>query len=388
VTRTGPTTAALGVSYTVGGTATSGSDYTALSGTVTIPIGASTATISVAPIDDATIEADETVVVTVSANAAYSVGAPGNATVTIQSDDVPTVTIAATTATAKESPLTNGVFTVTRTGPTTAALTVSYSVGGSATSSADYTALAGTVTIPIGASTATITVAPVNDAAAEVDETVVLTLSANAAYVAGSPSVAVVTILSDEVAASATLTVAIGGSANGTVSSAPAGIDCGAVCSAAYPQGTVVTLTATPPAGATFKHWSGGCSGTTTTCNVTLSSSSSVTATFAKAFTDPTLTAETSSIKAAHVTDLRSAIDSLRLHRGLTAFAWTDAVITVESTTVKVVHFTDLRTALAAVYTAAGVPQPVYTDPSLVAEITVVKVAHVDEIRAAVRVVE
>ena len=37
--------------------------------------------------------------------------------------------------------------------------------------------------------------------------------------------------------------------AGGTVTSSPAGIDCGNVCSAAFPAGTQVTLTATPTAG-------------------------------------------------------------------------------------------------------------------------------------------
>ena len=135
VTRTGSTAAALTVSYTVGGTATAGSDYTALSGSVTIAAGAGSATIAVTPQNDTAVEADETVVATLSASAAYTVGTPGSGTVTIVSDDVtlPTVTLAATTGTATEAGVVPGVFTVTRTGSTAAALTVSYTVGGTAT---------------------------------------------------------------------------------------------------------------------------------------------------------------------------------------------------------------------------------------------------------------
>jgi Calx-beta domain len=76
------------VYYTVSGTATSGSDYIALPGSVTIAAGSSTATITVTPIDDTIVESDETVIVTLSTNAAYTVGSPSNATVTISSDDV------------------------------------------------------------------------------------------------------------------------------------------------------------------------------------------------------------------------------------------------------------------------------------------------------------
>jgi len=76
------------------------------------------------------------------------------------------------------------------------------------------------------------------------------------------------------------LTVQLSGNGSGSVSSSPAGITCGTTCSASFVNGTAVTLTATPNAGSTFGGWSGGgCSGTGT-CSVTLTSNTSVTATF------------------------------------------------------------------------------------------------------------
>jgi hypothetical protein len=81
----------------------------------------------------------------------------------------------------------------------------------------------------------------------------------------------------------ATLTVARSGSATGAVTSNSAGgamIDCGATCNAAFPIGTVITLTATPDTGATFAGWGGACSGTTPTCSFTLDADVSVTASF------------------------------------------------------------------------------------------------------------
>src|SRR6185436_19862960 len=83
----GNTGSALLVNYTVGGTATAGSDYTTLSGSVSIPIGQASATISVPVLDDAIVEVSETVVVTLSASVNYTVMAPSQATVTISDND-------------------------------------------------------------------------------------------------------------------------------------------------------------------------------------------------------------------------------------------------------------------------------------------------------------
>src|SRR3972149_4782175 len=76
------------------------------------------------------------------------------------------------------------------------------------------------------------------------------------------------------------LTVVRAGMGSGTVSSTPAGISCGMDCSEPYPNGTAVTLTATPAAGSIFGGWSGGgCTGTGS-CTVTMTVARTVTATF------------------------------------------------------------------------------------------------------------
>jgi hypothetical protein len=71
----------------VGGTATPGSDYATLPGTVIIPVGQATAPIPVTPIDDPAVEPAETVVVTLGPGLGYTVGSPAAATVTIVSND-------------------------------------------------------------------------------------------------------------------------------------------------------------------------------------------------------------------------------------------------------------------------------------------------------------
>jgi hypothetical protein len=70
------------------------------------------------------------------------------------------------------------------------------------------------------------------------------------------------------------------GSGHGTVSSKPSGIACGSDCTETYVRGTVVTLTAAPDRSSRFVRWGGSCSGTKTTCTVTLKSDASVTAEF------------------------------------------------------------------------------------------------------------
>jgi hypothetical protein len=80
-----------------------------------------------------------------------------------------------------------------------------------------------------------------------------------------------------EPVSSFSLTVAKAGTGSGTVTSSPAGINCGTACSANFNSGTVVALTATPASGSTFAGWSGtGCS----TGTVTLTASTICTATF------------------------------------------------------------------------------------------------------------
>ena len=78
-----------------------------------------------------------------------------------------------------------------------------------------------------------------------------------------------------------TLTVQKSGSGSGAVTSAPTGINCTNnqnTCTASFPTGNTVTLTASPANGSTFVAWSGACSGTT--CTVTMSTDQTVSAQF------------------------------------------------------------------------------------------------------------
>ena len=77
------------------------------------------------------------------------------------------------------------------------------------------------------------------------------------------------------------LHLAESGTGGGTVTSVPAGIDCNAKCSASFPGGAKVTVTATPNSTSNFTGWSGACSGTGP-CSITMKAAMSVTATFTR----------------------------------------------------------------------------------------------------------
>jgi phospholipase C len=77
------------------------------------------------------------------------------------------------------------------------------------------------------------------------------------------------------------LNVTLAGTGTGSVTSTPSGISCGTTCSASFTSGTSVMLTATAGANSAFVGWSGGgCSGTSSTCTLTLTTNQVVTATF------------------------------------------------------------------------------------------------------------
>jgi len=102
-------------------------------------------------------------------------------------------------------------------------------------------------------------------------------------------------------------------------------------------------------------------------------------------FTDDPLVAGTTTVKAAHLTELRAAVNTARALWNLPAATWTDPTVTAGATLIRLVHVAELRAAIDAAYVAANATLPTYTDPTLTAGVTPVKAAHLQELRAAVR---
>jgi hypothetical protein len=181
VTQSGIADIETVISYTVGGTATPGSDFSALSLTVTIPAGQTSATIAIPAFDDSIVEGAETVIVTLSGITSgiglVSIDAEHDtATITIADNDAAQVSLSATTAGNESGPL-SAVFTVTQTALSSTDTVISYTVGGTAAAASDYAALSGTVTILAGQTTATIIVGVLDDNVVEGTESVSVLLA-------------------------------------------------------------------------------------------------------------------------------------------------------------------------------------------------------------------
>jgi hypothetical protein len=98
-------------------------------------------------------------------------------------------------------------------------------------------------------------------------------------------------------------------------------------------------------------------------------------------FTDDPVLANVTIIKAAHITELRQAVNLMRAAGGLGAMSFTDPVLS----TVRAIHFQELRTALDQARAALGVTAISYTDPTLITGTTVVKAIHMQELRSGVK---
>ena len=210
-TRSGVTTNALTVNYTLGGTATLNTDYTrtGTNNTVTFAAGSSTATVTVDPTADTTVEPNETVALTLASGTGYTVGTPDAATGTITNDDVilPSITLAVSPSSVTEDGTSNLIYIFIRTGDTTNPLTVNYSIGGTATNGTDYTLLPTTVIFEANSAIATVTVDPTADTIVESDETVILTLAAGTGYTVGTPNAATGTITNDDTSVTSQLSI-------------------------------------------------------------------------------------------------------------------------------------------------------------------------------------
>ncbi len=197
------------MNYTVTGTGAAGTDYTALSGSVVLPAGQNSVLIPADIIDDQVIENTETVIATLAGGTSTSFTFTGtaNATANITDDDnIPANLVLSITKGADAAePGTNGSFNISLLAgiSSSEAITVNYTIAGTATAGTDYTTLTGTATIPAGQNSVSVPVTVINDQLVENTETVILTLTGGASTsftftVSTTNNVATVNITDDE----------------------------------------------------------------------------------------------------------------------------------------------------------------------------------------------
>ena len=200
---------AVEIAYkTADGTAEAGTDYFPTNGSVIIPQGTRTGTITVATSLDALNEAHETFTVqlTLLTDLSGLTLDTNSVTGTINDDDILTATVSAISGIIAEGE--SATFEVTLAGATsTADVEVDYTVEGTADAGTDYTPPSGTLTIAAGADRGEIRIDTHIDGMLEPHETLIVTLvdarSAGQVEVDPTPAVTTVATVTVSVAAAA-----------------------------------------------------------------------------------------------------------------------------------------------------------------------------------------
>jgi len=198
VTRVGDTGVPLTVNYTVSGTATSGSDYTPLPGTVTFQVGAISTNITVTVSNDTTAELTETAILTIDGSPNYGIGT-GAATVSILDNETPAIsfsTVVTNRLLESYSPSKVNLQLVRR-GLLATNLTINLAYAGAATQGGDFNAPSA-VNLASNAVTATLTLTPINDQVYEGDELAIASVASGTSYVIGTTNSAYALVVDDE----------------------------------------------------------------------------------------------------------------------------------------------------------------------------------------------
>ena len=150
------------ITFTVGGSARSGSDYFAEDLEIDLPANAETVTVTFETRDDTIVENDETLSITITPNAdeTYVVGSPSSASTTIESNDLPELIIEGGGSISEGS---SGEFIIRADQPVVEDTSINYTLSGSATPGRDFNELSGTVVMPAGQSEVRVTIETIDD---------------------------------------------------------------------------------------------------------------------------------------------------------------------------------------------------------------------------------
>ena len=179
VRTSNPASYPITLSYTMSGTATSGSDYTAPSGTVTILADNTTEVVDITVLDDSSAEDNETIIFNLASvtSGAAVIGSTNSATATLTDNDTVGVSIISTTNTSEDNTSPAGNFRIGLASTAEADITVSFTLDSSATNGSDYTVSGTSATIPAGSNNVDVAVTAIDDALVEPTEEVRMTLT-------------------------------------------------------------------------------------------------------------------------------------------------------------------------------------------------------------------
>ena len=211
------------------GTATAGSDYTAVSGTLNFAAGDLTKTITVPISDDSLFEGNENFTITLSGATNASIAtATGTGTI-VDNDSAPTVSSISSPTVVEGADL---VYNIALSNASTTTTTLAYTLGGGSASAADYgtptfsngvTLVGSNLLIPAGVTTFSVTVPTVDDVLSEPTETLPLIIGGVTGTGSitdndGAPSLSINNISVNEGAGTATFTVTLSAASGQAVS--------------------------------------------------------------------------------------------------------------------------------------------------------------------------
>ncbi|MBK7994268.1 MAG: hypothetical protein IPK14_12850 [Blastocatellia bacterium] len=117
---------------------------------------------------------------------------------TVIQENLPVITVKATTPLAYEKNSVAGVFTITRSEELNKMVVINYQLSGTATINQDYVGIVNQLVIPAGATSATLSIIPIDDTVPEGDETIILSLLDDPTYKLSLNSQDTVTIVDDD----------------------------------------------------------------------------------------------------------------------------------------------------------------------------------------------
>lgn len=199
------TAATVSVPITIGGTASSGADFSLSTTALSIPAGSTSATRNITLIDDLLDEPVETIIISLGTPTNASLGSTSQHTLSLSDNDgppnsaMPAVSLTVATGTVSESSA-KAYVTVLLSAATSQPVTIPVAFGGTATrlSTGDYTAATTPITIAAGSTTGSRTITLVNDALDEDTETVTLTLATPTNATLGSITRHTLSIIDDD----------------------------------------------------------------------------------------------------------------------------------------------------------------------------------------------